>query len=270
MSPTSSPATAEIAFICAMPMEIEPLIRKLGLDESTVRRRRRCTAGPWPGGPWWPSSPGWEPSWRQPAPRACSTRVQVDQVVVVGITGARGERDSDRHARPSRGRGGLGDGRRVPSRAVGGGHAGGGDVDDRSPDDRPRRDRPPARPRRGVARHGDRGDRGAVRTTGHPVVGVPGHQRPRHRRERRRGGLQALQHGRDARTTRPSSGTSPTTPSASRPWPSWPKGRCSAPRRRQTPPSGPAPRCDPGPPAVLMPAPRRGAPPRCRRGDGSA
>lgn len=36
MSPTSSPATAQIAFICAMPMEIEPLIRRLGLHESTV------------------------------------------------------------------------------------------------------------------------------------------------------------------------------------------------------------------------------------------
>ena len=36
MSRTSSPATAQIAFICAMPMEIEPLIRKLGLDESTA------------------------------------------------------------------------------------------------------------------------------------------------------------------------------------------------------------------------------------------
>jgi adenosylhomocysteine nucleosidase len=37
MTPAPDPtATAHIAFICAMPMEIEPLIRKLGLEESTV------------------------------------------------------------------------------------------------------------------------------------------------------------------------------------------------------------------------------------------
>jgi adenosylhomocysteine nucleosidase len=37
MSPDSATApTAQIAFICAMPMELEPLIRKLDLHESTV------------------------------------------------------------------------------------------------------------------------------------------------------------------------------------------------------------------------------------------
>ncbi len=36
MSPTSPPAAAQIAFVCAMPMEIEPLIRKLDLHEVTV------------------------------------------------------------------------------------------------------------------------------------------------------------------------------------------------------------------------------------------
>jgi adenosylhomocysteine nucleosidase len=37
MSPDSATApTAQIAFICAMPMELEPLIRKLDLQESTV------------------------------------------------------------------------------------------------------------------------------------------------------------------------------------------------------------------------------------------
>ncbi len=93
---------------------------------------------------------------------------------------------------------------------------------------RPGPHRPPAGPRRGVARHGDRRHRGAVRTTRHPVVGVPGHQRPRHRRERRRRGVPALATWTGRPTTRPSSATSPSTPNASRPWPGWPRARCSA------------------------------------------
>ena len=88
MSPTSTPAaTAQIAFICAMPMEIEPLVRKLDLEESTlgdVTLHRGSLGGQ--------SVVAIVTGMGTELATAGTTRlldaVHVDRVVVVGITGA--------------------------------------------------------------------------------------------------------------------------------------------------------------------------------------
>ena len=72
--PTATEAEGgPIAFVCAMPMELRPLTKRLGLRDTRGRR-----AGPG-GHPRRPrrdrrSSPGWAPSWPPPAWSACSMR----------------------------------------------------------------------------------------------------------------------------------------------------------------------------------------------------
>jgi nucleoside phosphorylase len=88
MSPTPTPAaTAQIAFICAMPMEIEPLVRKLDLQESTLGDltvQRGSLGGQ--------SVVAIVTGMGTELATAGTTRlldaVQVERVVVVGITGA--------------------------------------------------------------------------------------------------------------------------------------------------------------------------------------
>ena len=67
-----------------------------------------------------------------------------------------------------------------------------------------------------VARHGDGGDRRALRRARHPLVGVPGDLRSRERRNGRRRGVPPQQSGRHPRTPPRSSATSRSTPSACR------------------------------------------------------
>jgi adenosylhomocysteine nucleosidase len=88
MSPSTNPtSTAQIAFICAMPMELEPLVRKLGLHESligdlTVHRGtledRSVVA----------IVTGMGTEFATAGTTALLDAVQVERVVVVGITGA--------------------------------------------------------------------------------------------------------------------------------------------------------------------------------------
>lgn len=88
MTSTADPAsTADIAFICAMPMELEPLIQKLELTETSIggAPAHVGTLGDW-------TVVGIVTGMGTELASAGMTRlldaVQVDRVVVVGITGA--------------------------------------------------------------------------------------------------------------------------------------------------------------------------------------
>ncbi|HLN42710.1 MAG TPA: hypothetical protein VK215_09660 [Acidimicrobiales bacterium] len=88
MSPTSTPAAvAQIAFICAMPMEIEPLVRKLDLQESTLGDLtvHRGSLG---GQPVVAVVTGMGTELATAGTTRLLDAVQVERVVVVGITGA--------------------------------------------------------------------------------------------------------------------------------------------------------------------------------------
>jgi len=87
MTPSSSPTKAQIAFVCAMPMEIEPLVRKLGLQESTVGdvTLQRGDLG---GQSVVAVVTGMGTELATAGTTTLLDAVQVDRVVVVGITGA--------------------------------------------------------------------------------------------------------------------------------------------------------------------------------------
>ncbi len=76
-----------IAFVCAMPMELEPLTRDLGLVETDVDGQP-CRPAAWGSATSSPSSPAWAPASRRRRWNGCSTRYDVDHVLVVGIAGA--------------------------------------------------------------------------------------------------------------------------------------------------------------------------------------
>lgn len=81
------PSTAPVAFICAMPMECEPLIRKLGLHESTVGDVT-VYAGAIGDRDVVAIVTGMGTELASAGTTRLLDAVQVDRVVVVGITGA--------------------------------------------------------------------------------------------------------------------------------------------------------------------------------------
>jgi adenosylhomocysteine nucleosidase len=85
--PASDPASAHVAFICAMPMELEPLIRKLDLHESKVGdvTVHRGTLG---GRPVVAIVTGMGTDFASEGTTRLLDAVEVGHVVVVGITGA--------------------------------------------------------------------------------------------------------------------------------------------------------------------------------------
>jgi adenosylhomocysteine nucleosidase len=88
MSPAESPApTAEIAFICAMPMELEPLTRKLGLHESSLGEVTVHT-GTIDGREIVAVVTGMGTALATEGTTRLLDAVRVERVVVVGITGA--------------------------------------------------------------------------------------------------------------------------------------------------------------------------------------
>ena len=113
-------------------------------------------------------------------------------------------------------------------------NAGGEDVDHQRAHHRVCRPRPAARRRCRVARHGDGGDRRALRSARHPVVGVPGDLRSRERRHGRRRGIPPQQSGRHARTPPRSSATSHEHPERVLCSRKWRKTRSSRRARRST------------------------------------
>ena len=181
MTPAPDPtSTAHIAFICAMPMELEPLSRKLELEESTLGDLTAHTAtigDPARGGH--RHRDGHRAGHRRHH-RVCSTPLTVERVVVVGITGAvENETPIGTLILPEVVvNGATGDEFRPAP--LGEGTPAGRMWTSDDLQQRPGPHRRPTGPRRGVSRHGDGGNRRVVRRTGHPVVGVPGHQRPRH------------------------------------------------------------------------------------------
>ena len=92
MSPAPSPdpdpaPSARVAFICAMPMELEPLIRKLDLHESTVGGVT-LQAGTLGDQPVVGIVTGMGTAFATEGTTRLLDAVRVDRVVVVGITGA--------------------------------------------------------------------------------------------------------------------------------------------------------------------------------------
>ncbi len=92
MSPARSPdadaaPTARVAFICAMPMELEPLIRKLDLNESKVGDVT-LQAGTLGDQPVVGIVTGMGTAFATEGTTRLLDAVRVDRVVVVGITGA--------------------------------------------------------------------------------------------------------------------------------------------------------------------------------------
>ena len=185
-----------VAFVCAMPMELAPLQRRLSL-EKTPCRIVDLYPGRSPAGPWWRR----HGHGRASSPRRRSRRllgaVDVERVVVVGITGAlasrrtRSARSSARggRRRGQRRRAPAGSARRGPSRAARCG--------------RPTSSSPIRRPSRGLQADGvvaldmeTAAIAEACDRPRHPVVGVPGGERPGERRESRRRGFRADQPGR--------------------------------------------------------------------------
>jgi adenosylhomocysteine nucleosidase len=87
-TPEQSPAsTAEIAFICAMPMELEPLTRKLGLSESSLGELTVHT-GTIEGRHVVAVVTGMGTALATEGTTRLLDAVRVERVVVVGITGA--------------------------------------------------------------------------------------------------------------------------------------------------------------------------------------
>ena len=187
-----------IAFVFAMPIELEPLARTLALTETRDRRRARCTKERSTVATSSRSSPAWAPSSRPRARARLLDAVPVRWVLVVGITGALENEtpigtlvlpeivvnsETGREFRPAP----LADGTPAGKMWTTNGLT-----------TELRRSRRAPRARCRVARHGDRGDRRALRGARHPVVGVPRHLRPRERRHRRRRGVPPQQPGRHA------------------------------------------------------------------------
>ena len=175
----TQPPQADLAFICAMPMELVP-------SRASSARQDRASAGK-------PARAGVLGSRKVVAvvtgmgtelARAGTEHLlehlSVKRVVVVGITGALEDVTPIGTARAPGGRRQRRHRRRVPAVTLGGGNAGRHDVDQRHAHHRPGRAGRSAG--EGVISLDMETAAVAARlwSSGRPVVGVPGHQRPGH------------------------------------------------------------------------------------------
>ena len=229
------PTAAAIAFVCAMPIELRPLRRRLRLRKSGLGYAgrigdRKVIA----------VVTGMGTTLARAGTVRLLDAVEVEWVIVVGITGAIENETpigtlvlpETRHRRRRR--------ISVPSHAAPARQGRRGDVDHRRTAPRPGGTRRATGPGGDIARHGDGSRRGGVRGARRAVVGGACSQRPGRRRQCGRRRFRPQPPGRHRESLRPSPAIWPDIRALCPDFRGWPEGRGWRPSGRPTPPSVPS------------------------------